>query len=124
MEKSKIVLCRPFYCPECDKLNRVIEGKLFAVYGSQHQSIFLKKSSWHSVRGITPHLIFFDGIKTDTHVELLVACSINDCGVQFYEVPDKAGEFDMSIKKVRKVQMLFSDFEALKKFNDRRYRID
>ena len=124
MEKSKIVLCRPFYCPECDKVNRVIEGKLFAVYGSQHQSIFVKKSSWHGVSGITPHLIFFDGIKTDTHVELLIACSINDCGVQFYEVPDKAGEFDMSIKKVRKVQMLFSDFEALKKFNDTSYRVN
>ena len=124
MEKSKIVLCRPFYCPECDKLNRVIEGKLFAVYGSQHQSIFLKKSSWHGVRGITPHLIFYDGIKTDTHVELLVACSIDDCGIKLFEVPDKAGSFDLSIENVRKVNMLFSDFEAVKSFNERRYRID
>ena len=124
METEKIVLCRPFYCPECYKLNRVIEGKLFTVYGSQHQSIFVLKSNWHGVKGITPHLIFFDGVKTDTHVELLVACSINDCGVKLYEVPDKPGAFDMEIKKVRKVQMLISDFEALKTFNDKSYRIN
>lgn len=78
--------------------------------------------AWCKRNNTTPYI--FDGVKTDTHVELLVACSINDCGVELYEVPDKPGEFDIEIKKVRKVQMLIYDFEALKTFNDKSYHIN
>ena len=124
MEKDKLVICRPFYCDECYTKNRVIEGKLFTVYGSKRQSVFIIKSSWHGIRGITPHLIFFDGIVKDNVFELIVSCGIHDCGVSIYEIPDNPGNFDVAIKKARVVHLRKEDWEALKTFNDTGFRID
>lgn len=124
MEKDKIVICRPFYCEDCYNLNRVIEGKLFTVYGTHHQSVFVRKANWHGIRGITPHMIFFDGVIKDNLYEILVACSMNDCGIRLFEVPDQPGSFDMEIKKARKVYMKKEEWETLKTFNDKDYRID
>ncbi len=116
-------MCRPFFCDDCYKLNRVIEGKLFAVYGTHHQSLFIRKASWHGVRGITPHLIFFDGVIKDNLYEVIVACSIHDCGVKMFEVKDNPGNMEIETKKVRLYHLSKKDFEALKNFKDNDFKI-
>lgn len=123
MEKDKVVLCRPFYCDDCYKSNRVIEGKIFAIYGTDRASIFIRKANWHGVRGITPHLIFFDGVIKDNLYEIIVACGIHGCGIKLYEIPDNPGSYDVDIKNARLYHLSKKDFEALKNFKDNDYKI-
>jgi hypothetical protein len=127
MEKDKMVLCRPFYCPECEKLNRPVEEYMFAVFRGTHQDIFFMKATWRGTNGITPHLIFYDGVHTKEYVEILVACGIVGCGVSMGEiVTNENGEDEAlwEVRKVRKYRINHFDWESLKTYRDPQYLLN
>lgn len=124
MEKDKTVLCRPFHCPECERLNRPIEEYAFVVFGHEHQCMFINKAKYHGVKYITPHLIFYDGVQTEDYVEILVCCGINTCGVKIHQTDDPQYHYDIEIKKVRKYQITHADYKALMEYKDETYKLD
>lgn len=126
MEKDKFVICRPFYCPECDRLNRPLDEKFFVVYGGDSQTFYIHKGKFYkrARKGITPSIIFFDGKEDDTHKEILVACGVVGCGMEIFHTDDPEYPYDITIKKVRLYKMLHADVNALIGFKDETYKLD
>jgi len=124
MEKDKFVICRSFFCPVCSELNRPLDEYQFVVYGHENQCFFINKARYHGVKGITPHIIMYDGKHDDTHKEILVVCGIIGCGVKIYQTDNTEYPFDIELKKVRLYQIPNKDVEALLTFKDSLYKLD
>lgn len=124
MQKDKVVICRAFYCPKCYELNRPYEESLFVVFGTDSGVFHVRQGRYRGVRGFSPSIIMFDGVKNETHKEILVMCGIVGCGCKLYNSGNPELPYDVQITEVRTFQMKHEEFEALKNFNDPTYKID
>jgi hypothetical protein len=125
-KKDKFVICRPFYCPNCDSLNTPLDEKLFVVYGGDTQTFYIHKGKFYKKerRGITPSIIFFDGIEDNKNKEIIVACGVVGCGMEIFHTDDKEYPYGISIKKVRLYKMSHADVTALIGYKDETYKLD
>lgn len=124
MEKDKFVICRPFYCPLCEAKPYSNKEYFFVVFGGESQTFFIRKTKQQSKKGITPSIIMYDGIKDDTHTQLLVACSVVGCGVEIYHTDSPEYPYDITFKKVRLYKLLHADVKALLEYKDETYKLD
>ena len=124
MEKDKTVICRPFYCPQCESLRRPLDEYYFVVFGHDSQTFFIHKARYKGIKWITPSIIFFDGKQDDTHKEILVACGVVGCGVEIFQTGDKEYPYDINIKKVRLYKITHADYNALLGYKDETYKLD
>jgi hypothetical protein len=124
MEKDKVVICRPFYCPQCESLKRPLDEYFFVVFGHDSQTFFIHKAKYKGQKWITPSIIMYDGKQDTTHKEILVACGVVNCGVEIYHTDDKEYPYDITIKKVRLYEITHADYKALLEYKDETYKLD
>ena len=113
-------ITRSFHCKKCEEAKSPKVGDMFITIGGTGR-IKLHECIGGGVIGITPHLIQFVQ-ETKDLVEIRVACSIHDCGVDIFHDED-FNDFEFDILETRNYKISKGDWRELQGFKEKDYYI-
>ncbi len=105
---ARIIICRPAYCPFCEKNSHKIVGEFCVLWGGDSQKLKLIKITEKPIQGIVPHIFTLETVnQEDKTAKIYVTCGV--CGFKI----TKTGEEDNSGTPLYDVQPIKADMRII-----------